>query len=41
MHSRSRVLIVDADAARRRCLVDQLERDGEFTGGECDSAATT
>jgi DNA-binding response OmpR family regulator len=39
MHSRSRVLIVDADAVRRRCLVDQLERDAEFTGSECDSAA--
>ena len=39
MRSRSRVLIVDADAVRRRCLVDQLERDAEFTGGECDSAA--
>ncbi len=38
MHSRSRVLIVDADAARRLCLVDQLERDAEFAGSECDSA---
>ena len=39
MHSRSRVLIVDADAARRRCLADQFERDAEFTGSECDSGA--
>lgn len=39
MHSRSRVLIVDADAACRRCLVDQLERGAEFAGGESDSAA--
>jgi DNA-binding response OmpR family regulator len=40
MHSScSNVLIVDADAARRRCLVDQLERDAEFIGSECDSAA--
>ena len=39
VHSRSRVLIVDPDAVRRRCLVDQLERDGEFAGTECDSAA--
>jgi len=39
MQSRSRVLIVDADAARRLCLVDQLERDAEFDGSECDSAA--
>jgi DNA-binding response OmpR family regulator len=39
MHSRSRVLIVDPDAARRRCLVDQLERDAEFAGTECNSAA--
>jgi DNA-binding response OmpR family regulator len=39
MQSRSKVLIVDADAARRLCLVDQLERDAEFAGGECDSAA--
>ena len=38
MQSRSRVLIVDADAVRRLCLVDQLERDAEFAGGECDSA---
>ncbi len=30
---------MDADAARRRCLLDQLERDAEFAGGECDSAA--
>jgi DNA-binding response OmpR family regulator len=33
------VLIVDADAARRLCLVDQLERDAEFAGSECDCAA--
>jgi DNA-binding response OmpR family regulator len=38
MHSRIRVLIVDPDAARRRCLLDQLERDGEFAGIECDDA---
>ncbi len=39
MHSRCRVLIVDPDALRRRCLVDQLERDGEFAGIDCNSAA--
>jgi DNA-binding response OmpR family regulator len=39
MHSRSRVLIVDPDAARRRCLVDQLGRDAEFAGVACVSAA--
>lgn len=39
MHSRAMVMIVDPDPVRRRCLVDQLERDGEFTGLECDSAA--
>jgi DNA-binding response OmpR family regulator len=39
MQSRSRVLIVDADAARRLCLVDQLERGAEFVGSECESAA--
>ncbi len=39
MQSRSRVLIVDPDAVRRLCLVDQLERDAEFAGSECDSAA--
>src|SRR6185312_14565129 len=39
MQSRSKVLIVDPDAARRRCLVDQLERGAEFAGGESDSAA--
>jgi DNA-binding response OmpR family regulator len=36
----AKVLIVDPDAVRRRCLVDQLERDAEFAGIECDSAAT-
>ena len=40
MHSRSKVLIVDPDAARRRCLVDQLERGAEFAGVESDSAAS-
>lgn len=39
MHTRSTVLLVDPDAARRRCLVDQLERDAEFAGRECGSAA--
>ncbi|MGD9615578.1 MAG: response regulator transcription factor [Alphaproteobacteria bacterium] len=39
MHSRSKVLIVDPDAARRRCLVDQLERDAEFAGIGCAGAA--
>jgi DNA-binding response OmpR family regulator len=39
MHSRYRLLIVDADAARRRCLADQLELNGEFTSIGCDSAA--
>jgi DNA-binding response OmpR family regulator len=39
MHSRFKVLIVDADAVRRRCLVDQLERDAEFTGSECAGVA--
>jgi DNA-binding response OmpR family regulator len=39
MHSRSKVLIADPDAARRRCLVDQLERGAEFAGSESDSAA--
>ncbi len=39
VHSRCRVLIVDPDALRRRCLVDQLERDGEFAGTACNSAA--
>ena len=39
VHSRCRVLIVDPDALRRRCLVDQLERDGEFAGTDCNSAA--
>jgi len=34
------VLIVDPDAVRRRCLVDQLERDGEFAGTACNSATT-
>jgi DNA-binding response OmpR family regulator len=38
VHSRCRVLIVDPDALRRRCLVDQLERDGEFAGTACNSA---
>jgi DNA-binding response OmpR family regulator len=38
MHSRAKVLIVDPDAIRRRCLVDQIERDGEFAGIECDNA---
>jgi DNA-binding response OmpR family regulator len=32
------LLVVDADASRRRCLVDQLERDAEFTGSACGSA---
>ena len=40
VHSRCRVLIVDPDALRRRCLVDQLERDGEFAGTACNSATT-
>ena len=39
MQSRSKVLIVDPDAARRHCLVDQLERGAAFAGGESDSAA--
>jgi DNA-binding response OmpR family regulator len=39
VHSRYKVLIVDPDAVRRRCLVEQIERDGEFAGTECDSAA--
>lgn len=39
MHFRSRVLIVDPDAVRRRCLADQLERGAEFAGSQCDSAA--
>lgn len=39
MQARSRVLIIDTDAARRLCLLDQLERDAEFAGEECDSAA--
>jgi DNA-binding response OmpR family regulator len=39
MHSRSKVLIVDPDAVRRHCLVDQLERGAEFAGSESDSAA--
>jgi DNA-binding response OmpR family regulator len=39
VHSRCRVLIVDPDVLRRRCLVDQLERDGEFAGTACNSAA--
>src|SRR4051794_38775829 len=38
MHFRSKVLIVDPDAVRRRCLVDQLERGAEFAGVESDSA---
>lgn len=38
MRSRSKLLIVDPDAARRRCLVDQLERDAEFASSACDSA---
>src|SRR3954452_13269410 len=40
MQSRSKVLIVDPDAARRRCLVDQLERGAEVAGVESDSAAS-
>jgi DNA-binding response OmpR family regulator len=39
MHSRVKVLIVDPDVPRRRCLVDQLERNGEFAGSPCASAA--
>lgn len=35
----AKVLIVDPDAARRRCLVDQLERDAEFAGIGCDNSA--
>ena len=38
MRSRSMVLIVDPDAVRRRCLVDQLGRDAEFAGIADDSA---
>jgi DNA-binding response OmpR family regulator len=44
MQSRSgllaKVLIIDPDAARRRCVVDQLERDAEFAGFGCDNAAS-
>jgi DNA-binding response OmpR family regulator len=34
-----RVLIVDGDAAMRRSLAEQLDRDAEFAGIECGSGA--
>src|SRR5271168_2548193 len=38
MHGTRRILIVDDDAALRQSLAEQLERDGEFTAIECDTA---
>ena len=40
MRNCRRILIVDANLALRQSLVEQLELNGEFAAGECDSAAT-
>jgi DNA-binding response OmpR family regulator len=34
-----KILIVDDDAALRQSLAEQLDRDGEFSSVECDTAA--
>jgi DNA-binding response OmpR family regulator len=38
MHATRKILIVDDDAALRQSLAEQLERDGEFTAVECETA---
>jgi DNA-binding response OmpR family regulator len=40
MNAARKILIVDDDDALRQSLAEQLERDGEFSVTECDTAAT-
>jgi DNA-binding response OmpR family regulator len=39
MHASRKILIVDDDTALRQSLAEQLERDGEFSVVECETAA--